>query len=212
MNEFLLKVRQLHFSRLFYPKMFNIKQSFFIFVEKAQLLSKYNLKYGAKKFANSPSRVLLGSNIDNCALSCNVELGFECKSFDFCYMSGDCRLSNNSLSTDDQDYKDSFDCDVYEKDTLFHYVEYPSKSSVNKNDLSYGNVGSPSECASKCDAQTDKLHCRSFNYCPESKTCYLSEKHLIDSIETLNEDLVCTHYSSSFNILKYYSFTIRFVF
>ena len=162
----------------------------------AQILSKYNLKYANKKFAKKPDRVLLGSNIDNCAISCNDELGFECKSFDFCYLNGDCRLNIESLSLNEQDYTDAFDCDIYEKDSLFHYTVYPSKSSVNKNDLSFANIRSPSECATKCDAQTDSLHCRSFNYCPESKICYLSNKHLIDSIDSLSQDLFCTHYSS----------------
>ncbi len=105
-----------------------------------------------------------------------------------------------SITGNDQDFIDSFDCDVYEKDSLFHYTEYPSKSAINKNDLSFSNVASPSECASKCDSQVDKLHCRSFNYCPDSKTCYLSDKHVIDSASILNQDLVCTHFSSNIRL------------
>ena len=58
-----------------------------------------------------------------------------------------------SITGNDQDFIDSFDCDVYEKDSLFHYTEYPSKSAINKNDLSFSNVESSSECASKYDSQ-----------------------------------------------------------
>ena len=119
-------------------------------------------------------------------------------------MSGDCRLSKNTVAEENQNFKESYDCDVYEKDALFHYTEYPSKSSINKNDLSFNNVASPSECAQKCDQSVDKIHCRSFNYCPESQKCYLSDKHVIDSIENLDQDLICTHYSSKNNDLYFF--------
>ena len=79
---------------------------------------------------------------------------------------------------------------------MFHYSQFPSQSSVNPNDLVYEPVESAIDCASKCDNQVDKLHCRSFNYCPDSKKCCLSDRHLIDSSETISQDLVCTHYSS----------------
>lgn len=89
----------------------------YLFDFKAQILSKYNLKFGGKKFSVPQNRILLGSNIDDCARSCNEELGFDCKSFDFCFLSGDCRLSKNSITNGDQDFDESFDCDVYEKDS-----------------------------------------------------------------------------------------------
>ena len=67
---------------------------------------------------------------------------------------------------------------------------------MNKKDLQLLNVDTPSQCATKCDNQL-KIHCRSFNFCPESKACYLSETHSIDGLaEGQTDNLECTHYSS----------------
>ncbi len=100
---------------------------------------------------------MLNQNIDECAHACTDQLKFECLSFDFCYISGDCRLSEKLTSNDPNDYIDSEECDVYEskpnkkeffnfiiinniifilfkEDSLFHYTEFPAKATINLND------------------------------------------------------------------------------
>lgn len=77
---------------------------------------------------------------------------------------------------------------------MYHYNEFPTKSYISKKDLKIVDVKSASDCASECDNQK-KIHCRSFNFCPELNTCFLSENHVISvSEDGLIEDLVCSHY------------------
>lgn len=89
------------------------------------------------------------------------------------------------------------------EDSLFNYVQFPGQSAVNKKeDLEYSQVNDPTECAAKCNNEL-KIHCRSFNYCPNNKACYLSTKHSVDSLSSgLNEDFVCTHYSSKYTLQR----------
>lgn len=82
----------------------------------------------------------------------------------------------------------------FKEDNLFQYTEFPGKATVNKKDKMYQAM-SPQECAKKCDNEID-LHCRSFNYCPDKNSCFLSETHLLDASEASTTDLICTHYSS----------------
>lgn len=54
-------------------------------------------------------------SIDDCAITCNNLIGFECESFDYCYLSGECRLTNMSAPSIDDDvilFDDEF-CDIY---------------------------------------------------------------------------------------------------
>jgi hypothetical protein len=80
------------------------------------------------------------------------------------------------------------------EDSLFHYYQ-PLQVAINKDDKLVENVPSASECATKCDKQSGNLHCRSFNFCPDSNQCYLSNSHLSLSSPSQDE-LVCFHYSS----------------
>ena len=77
-----------------------------------------------------------------------------------------------------------------------------SKASVNPKDKNFP-ANSPSECATKCDKEID-IHCRSFNYCPDSNRCYLSTNHLLDGSEAGTSDLICSHYSSIYLLIFIY--------
>lgn len=77
-------------------------------------MAKYNRKYTGKAFKKDFDTVFNQLSIDDCAKKCNQELGFECKSFDFCYLHGDCRLSKSKVSSNPTDFSDSNECDVYE--------------------------------------------------------------------------------------------------
>jgi hypothetical protein len=82
------------------------------------------------------------------------------------------------------------------EDALAHYNYFPSKATVNNKDLQFAQVDTADECAGKCDLEKS-IHCRSFNFCPTSNQCFLSEKHIVDaSSGDSSSDLVCDHYSS----------------
>ena len=83
------------------------------------------------------------------------------------------------------------------EDALAHYNVFRTKASINKNDLQFTEIKSPSDCASKCDTTT-KITCKSFNYCPNLNTCYLSDRHFDDGSQSSSSDanLACDHYSS----------------
>ena len=73
------------------------------------------MKFANKKFSSNKDRSILNIGIDDCSKACNEELGFECKSFDFCYLNGDCRLNQREASIlSPDDVLDSNECDIYE--------------------------------------------------------------------------------------------------
>jgi hypothetical protein len=77
-------------------------------------LSRYDLKMANRKFAKSQDKSISKSSIDDCVNSCNNELEFDCQSFDFCYISGDCHLSKSELSDNMEEYYTTSECDIYE--------------------------------------------------------------------------------------------------
>lgn len=159
-------------------------------------LRKYNVKYQQKKFKEPKQKTVPNQKIEDCAQICTNEATFECRSFHFCFTSGECRLNVEFASANDQYVQD--ECNVYEQDALFHYTQFPLRSTVNSKDKKYKDVKSASECAIKCNNE-EKIHCRSFNFCPGTDVCYLSETHLLDSSEGESSgDLVCTHYSRNY--------------
>lgn len=83
----------------------------------------------------------------------------------------------------------------YLEDALIHYNNFRTKASINPKDKKFTSINTPSECAEKCDNEL-KINCKSFNFCPNTKECYLSEKHFIDASGSTSSDLVCDHYSS----------------
>lgn len=80
---------------------------------------------------------------------------------------------------------------------MAHYSFFKTKAIINPNDKKINMVQSSSDCASKCDNEVD-IHCRSFNFCPNTKECFLSERHVIDGSIQSSSNLFCDHYSSYF--------------
>ncbi len=82
----------------------------------AALLNKYQLKLPNRKFSENNYVSILNSNIDDCAKSCMDSLSFECKSFEFCYLNGQCRLNSDKVNPNSQNqYVIANDCDIYER-------------------------------------------------------------------------------------------------
>lgn len=84
------------------------------FLYSAGLLSRYKLVKPKSKFTASQSSEYSDYTIDDCARSCNDQLGLECKSFDFCYLTGQCRLRESLLSENSTEVMDDQNCDIYE--------------------------------------------------------------------------------------------------
>ncbi|RNA21589.1 antigen B membrane, partial [Brachionus plicatilis] len=160
-------------------------------------LSKYNLKKPNFKFKKNNDDLSLKLNIDECAKKCTQEIGSPCNSFHYCFLTSECVLSQNVLVEGSSNYEENNFCDIYEKDALSHYSFFNIKASINPDDKKIDPVQSSSECASKCDNELD-IHCRSFNYCPNTKECYLSERHLVDGTIDGSTSLVCDHYSRKY--------------
>lgn len=70
------------------------------------------------KFVASQDTEFAKYAIDDCARACNEHLGYECKSFDFCYITGDCRISPRLTDEKDIEYMSDDNCDVYESKFL----------------------------------------------------------------------------------------------
>jgi hypothetical protein len=78
---------------------------------------------------------------------------------------------------------------------LYHYDPIPQKALLSSKDKKIVNVNSANDCATYCDNELN-IHCKSFNYCPDSNLCYLSETHLVNCNE-LSSSIFCDHYSSN---------------
>jgi hypothetical protein len=169
-------------------------------------MKKFQLKQPKQKFsAASGYGITLNTlSIDDCAKQC-LDLsgtGMDCKYFDYCYINGECQLKIKNLDIDSNAtlYESNKYCDIYQRDVLFHYTEFPGKSVINKKvDILYKNIQTNRDCANLCDNEIE-VHCRSFNYCPSTKECYLSTNHMIDSVDNtkIPLNLVCTHYSRDY--------------
>lgn len=98
--------------KLYHPLIFKIKI--------ASLLQNYKLKLPNSRFSKENDASFSKLSIDDCARLCNEQMSYECKSFDFCYINGDCTLSRNaapsisdSINTSDA-YTQAENCDIYE--------------------------------------------------------------------------------------------------
>nr|XP_022315495.1 uncharacterized protein LOC111119542 [Crassostrea virginica] len=65
------------------------------------------------------------------------------------------------------------------------------------NDTIYSNLKSAEDCANAC-LSTNRFPCNSFDFCPQSSTCYLSRKH-ISSGKQPSSNSTCQHYSKTVN-------------
>ena len=89
------------------------------------MLSKYDLKYPNKMFKTSTDRTtLFNIGIDDCAKACNKDLGFSCKSFDFCYLTGQCRLSKTQIDQNTDETLNANECDIYESMNYYAYYAF----------------------------------------------------------------------------------------
>ena len=72
----------------------------------------------------------------------------------------------------------------------------PGMSLISKAAKTIPDKDSPEQCANEC-VNTMDIDCKSFDYCTGTKTCLLSEKHVLDApLADQKTDPSCDHYSS----------------
>ena len=78
------------------------------------MLSKYILKKANARYVNKKDKLYQDASIDDCIKYCNDEIGVDCKSFHFCYLTSECVLSKSVVPNDNEEFQNNNYCDVYE--------------------------------------------------------------------------------------------------
>jgi len=93
---------------------FNLKK-------KVGYLSRFRNVLPKSSFTNSKDKDYSGITIDDCARYCIDQIGAECKSFDFCFITGQCRLSHDPAPSleNTTEYMSEEYCDIYESNASF---------------------------------------------------------------------------------------------
>lgn len=168
------------------------------------ILSRFDLTFKNSRYASRKDRFYNGISVDQCAQNCARENAFNCESFHYCYVSGECMTSRTG-PTNISDIVKFDPCEIYSRDPLYHYSQFAYAVTPSSKDKKYENINSASECAKLCDVEKS-IHCRGFNFCGASGTCFLTETHSsTDASVGQQINLVCTHYSRNF--LQDFSYT-----
>ncbi len=85
-----------------------------MFYLKAAAFSKYNLLFYKNRFKTVTEATFLGYSADDCANACSKESTFQCESFSYCWLNGECRLARKVPASNDE-VELSESCDIYER-------------------------------------------------------------------------------------------------
>ncbi|XP_067679909.1 uncharacterized protein [Haliotis asinina] len=136
--------------------------------------------------------------VDDCATACSEDSRFDCESFSYCYTTGDCMLyrlhpDNSQSLLINQSY-----CDLYAKSYVYDFNKYPGQVLLTPAHESLDSVNSPDMCARNCSLTTD-FDCKSFDYCPNLKSCRLRTQHILEVPDTsVVASPMCDHYSRDY--------------
>jgi hypothetical protein len=93
---------------------------------KAAVLSRFKLTVPRAQMSRSMDREYEGVSIDDCARTCNEQVGVTCNSFDFSYLTGTCRLSKSAAPSinDNTEYDVDETYDIYNstQPLLFYFI------------------------------------------------------------------------------------------
>ncbi len=81
------------------------------------MLNNYDLKGQNKKFAKTSAKEtsFVSLTVDDCAKKCNEELTYECATFEYCYLNGDCKIRRDATNDNDpSEFNENNACDIYE--------------------------------------------------------------------------------------------------
>ncbi|XP_046353474.2 uncharacterized protein LOC124133217 [Haliotis rufescens] len=136
--------------------------------------------------------------VDDCATACSGESRFDCESFEYCYTTGDCMMSRLHPDNNQNLISNHSFCDLYAKSYLFDFNKYPGQVLLTPADKTLDSVNSPDMCANNCSTTTD-FDCKSFDYCPNLKSCRLRKQHILEVPDTsVVASPMCDHYSRNY--------------
>lgn len=75
-------------------------------------MSRFDLAFKKSHYVTRKDRFYNGISVDQCAQNCLRESVFTCESFDYCYVSGECRTSRTQ-PTNMSDIEASDPCEIY---------------------------------------------------------------------------------------------------
>ncbi|XP_059170926.1 uncharacterized protein LOC131952326 [Physella acuta] len=140
-------------------------------------------------------------SVSDCAGLCLQENTFDCASFDYSFLTGQCRLSSlypdQAVINKVPKYNYTANVNIYSKLYTIDYTVYPSEVFTTVADKILANVQSDELCARQCTSSTD-FRCESFEYC-EDGSCKLRKSHMIQAKpQDVTNSSGCTHYSRAY--------------
>ncbi|WAR22901.1 hypothetical protein MAR_036570 [Mya arenaria] len=151
---------------------------------------------------NTPVVTLKGVSVDQCAARCLGEATFDCQSFDYCFDTGGCTMSDQHADRGLAVTATRALCDLYSRSYLDSYDAYPGQTLELPGAITITDVSSVNFCAEKCSkstVNTTGVVCKSFDYCSGSNTCILKAKHVLDMPKSaLHTSATCSHFSRKY--------------
>lgn len=139
-------------------------------------MESYNKSF-AGAFMKQYTSIFMNVSVDDCAYKCTKSQTFNCEAFSYCYLQGQCVLSENHPTKDTIEV--SSWCDVYERNYLNLFEELPGKTFPMQGEKSIADVTNPESCARDCYNE-GVGSCQSFEYCKDLKACTFNKRHTMD--------------------------------
>lgn len=86
-----------------------------------QLLERFDKVFSKKRYGSPKDRSYKGLSLDECAQRCLRDSQIFCESFDYCGVSGECRLSRNEAN--ETDTADDVGCDIYQSIIFLYRIK-----------------------------------------------------------------------------------------
>ncbi|XP_045159313.2 uncharacterized protein LOC123524856 [Mercenaria mercenaria] len=137
-------------------------------------------------------------SVDDCATKCLTHAAYECESFSYCSEMGLCLISDIYPAENASAFEDSPICNLYSRKYSDRYNLQQGTFEKHGNAQKLTNVGTVDTCAKQCYNSLNKT-CKSFDFCANTKTCYLSQGRALNlSSSPPSDNSVCLHYSRKY--------------
>lgn len=164
-------------------------------IASVQNMESYKRSYEGA-FLKQYGSVFMKVSVDDCALKCTQSQSLNCEAFSYCYLQGQCLLSENRPTNDSVEV--STWCDVYERNYLNLFEELPGRTFPMEGDVQLTKVTNPDVCARRC-ANDGIEKCQSFEYCETFQACSFSKRHTMDvPSSNIITSVKCSVYSLTF--------------
>lgn len=132
-----------------------------------------------------------------CLLSCMKQKSFECETMSYCYGDSNCYLSSHVVDNPaaPSDVVAKQNCVIISKSHLNDYQRYDGAIFMEDSKAKIVETSDANKCAYYCTHRED-FTCRAFDYCSDTKDCWLFDKHSLDFSDSLqNTTKSCSHFS-----------------